>query len=53
MEQKITMDLAKRLNDEAQEKGLTEKLEANFGLLSGNKKVKRVASAQLQEEVWS
>ena len=28
-----------------------ETLNENFGLASGNKKVKRVASAQLQEEV--
>jgi hypothetical protein len=51
MVQKITVDVAKRLNNEAQEKGLVEKLNENFGLASGNKKVKRVASAQLQEEV--
>jgi hypothetical protein len=50
MVQKIIVDIAKRLNNEAQEKGLVEKLNENFGLASGNKKTKRVALAQLQEE---
>ena len=49
--QKITIDVARRLNDEAQEKGLLEQLKTNFALVSGNQKVKRVASAQLQAEV--
>jgi hypothetical protein len=50
MMQRITITVAKRLKDEAQEKGLVKELETNFGLTSGNPKVKRVASAQLQEE---
>ena len=51
MVQKITTDVAKRFKDAEQERGLVEKIEINFGLTSGNKKMKRVASAQLQAEV--
>jgi hypothetical protein len=51
MVQKITVEIAKRLKEEVKEKDLLKDLETNFGLASGNHKIKRVASAELQSEV--
>jgi hypothetical protein len=44
-------DIAKSLKEDAQAKGLAERLEINPGLAPGNKRIKRVVSKQLRAEV--
>jgi len=46
----IVKAVQKRLREAEQEKEIVEKLSKEFGLVSGQKKVKRVASSQLQAE---
>ena len=47
----ITKGVRKRLRDAEQEKEIVGKLSEDFGLSSGQKKTKRVASSQLQAEL--
>lgn len=50
MNAEIVKKIKKRLREAEQENDLVEKLSQDSGLLSGEKKIKRVASSQLEVE---